>query len=113
MALVYIASPYKALAVRESQRKAQAISIAQQECLKVLRECEGFTPISPILQFSYLDEGKHREEALQMGLELLKACDYIYLSKHKDAKYSQGMQEELALAKKLGIKELVLELPLQ
>ncbi|EPG0017517.1 DUF4406 domain-containing protein, partial [Campylobacter coli] len=25
----------------------------------------------------------------------------------------QGMQEELALAKKLGIKELVLELPLQ
>ncbi|EJN2100360.1 hypothetical protein NPG10_001755, partial [Campylobacter coli] len=53
MALVYIASPYKALAVRESQRKAQAISIAQQECLKVLRECEGFTPISPILQFSY------------------------------------------------------------
>ncbi|APA61989.1 DUF7768 domain-containing protein [Campylobacter coli] len=108
MALVYIASPYKALAVRESQRKAQAISIAQQECLKVLRECEGFTPISPILQFSYLDEGKHREEALQMGL----ASDYIYISTHKDAKYSQGMQEELALAKKLGIKELILELPL-
>ncbi len=26
MAIVYIASPYKALAVRESQRKAQAIS---------------------------------------------------------------------------------------
>ncbi|EAJ1135557.1 hypothetical protein CHI82_07805 [Campylobacter coli] len=112
MALVYVASPYKALAVRESQRKAQAISIAQQECLKVLRECEGFTPISPILQFSYLDEGKHREEALKMGLELLKACDYIYISTHKDAKYSQGMQEELVLAKKLGIKELILELPL-
>ncbi|EPD3291560.1 DUF4406 domain-containing protein, partial [Campylobacter jejuni] len=54
----------------------------------------------------------HRDKALQMGLELLKASDYIYLSKHKDAKYSQGMQEELALAKKLGIKELVLELPL-
>ncbi|EPH5826546.1 DUF4406 domain-containing protein, partial [Campylobacter jejuni] len=33
MALVYVASPYKALVVRESQRKAQAISIAQQECL--------------------------------------------------------------------------------
>lgn len=30
MALVYVASPYKALVVRESQRKAQAISIAQQ-----------------------------------------------------------------------------------
>ncbi|EAK3351923.1 hypothetical protein CXE88_08805, partial [Campylobacter coli] len=59
-----------------------------------------------------LDEGKHREEALKMGLELLKACDYIYISTHKDAKYSQGMQEELALAKKLGIKELILELPL-
>ncbi|EIT9654927.1 hypothetical protein L3X91_001810, partial [Campylobacter coli] len=55
---------------------------------------------------------KHREEALKMGLELLKACDYIYISTHKDAKYSQGMQEELALAKKLGIKELILELPL-
>ncbi|EHY1141185.1 DUF4406 domain-containing protein [Campylobacter jejuni] len=113
MAIVYIASPYKALAVRESQRKAYAMSVAQQECLKVLREYEGFTPVSPLLQFSYLDENKHRDKALQMGLELLKACDYIYLSKHKDAKYSQGMQEELALAKKLGIKELVLELPLQ
>ncbi|MGM8961481.1 DUF4406 domain-containing protein, partial [Campylobacter jejuni] len=42
MPLVYVASPYKALAVRESQRKAQAISIAQQECLKIMRECEGF-----------------------------------------------------------------------
>ncbi|VEJ06787.1 Uncharacterised protein [Campylobacter lari] len=46
MAIVYIASPYKALAVRESQRKAQAISIATQECLKIMRECEGFTPVS-------------------------------------------------------------------
>ncbi|EGO0847077.1 hypothetical protein ITK77_001435 [Campylobacter jejuni] len=113
MALVYVASPYKALAVRESQRKAQAISVAQQECLKIIRECEDFTPISPILQFSYLEENKHRDKALQMGRELLKACDYIYLSKHKDAKNSTGMQEELVLAKKLGIKELVLELPLQ
>ncbi|EKZ8872103.1 hypothetical protein RFA92_001837, partial [Campylobacter jejuni] len=78
MALVYVASPYKALAVRESQRKAQAISVAQQECLKIMRECEGFTPVSLILQFSYLDENKHRDKALQMGLELLKACDYIY-----------------------------------
>ncbi|EAJ4279653.1 hypothetical protein DLR93_06385 [Campylobacter coli] len=112
MAIVYIASPYKALAVRESQRKAQAISVAQQECLKIMRECEGFTPVSPILQFSYLDENKHRDKALQMGLELLKASDYIYMSNHKDAKCSKGMQEELALAKKLGIKELVLELPL-
>ncbi|MBF7060514.1 hypothetical protein IY972_06340 [Campylobacter volucris] len=112
MAIVYIASPYKALAVRESQRKAQAISIATQECLKIMRECEGFTPISPILQFSYLDEEKHREIALKMGLELLKASDYIYMSTHEDAKYSQGMQEELALAKKLGIKELTLDLPL-
>ncbi len=41
MALVYVASPYKALVVRESQRKAQAIS-SQQECLKIMRECEGF-----------------------------------------------------------------------
>lgn len=77
-----------------------------------MRECEGFTSLSPILQFSFLDENKHREEALKMGLELLKASDYIYLSTHKDSKYSKGMQEELALAKKLGIKELVLELPL-
>ncbi|ELZ3123800.1 hypothetical protein T0G94_001849, partial [Campylobacter jejuni] len=50
MAIVYIASPYKALAVRESQRKAYAMSVAQQECLKVLREYEGFTPVSPLLQ---------------------------------------------------------------
>ncbi|TQR29176.1 hypothetical protein DMB92_08545 [Campylobacter sp. MIT 99-7217] len=112
MALVYIASPYKALAVRESQRKALAISIAQQECLKIMREYESFTPISPILQFSFLDENKHREQALKMGKELLKTCDYIYLSTHKDAKHSKGMQDELALAKELGIKELVLELPL-
>ncbi|EPF5468323.1 DUF4406 domain-containing protein, partial [Campylobacter jejuni] len=28
MALVYVASPYKALVARESQRKAQAISVA-------------------------------------------------------------------------------------
>lgn len=112
MAIVYVATPYKALAVRESQRKAQAISVAQQECLKIMRKCKDFTPISPILQFSYLDENKHREIALKMGLELLKASDYIYMSTHKDAKYSQGMQEELELAKKLGIKELVLELPL-
>lgn len=34
------------------------------------------------------------------------------MSTHEDAKYSQGMQEELALAKKLGIKELTLDLPL-
>ncbi|EOI1737795.1 TPA: hypothetical protein SCQ14_001118 [Campylobacter jejuni] len=113
MPLVYIASPYKGLAVQESRLKSLAISVAEQECLKIMRECEGFVPVSPILQFSYLDENKHRDKALQMGLELLKASDYIYLSKHKDAKYSQGMQEELALAKKLGIKELVLELPLQ
>ncbi|TEY01258.1 DUF4406 domain-containing protein [Campylobacter sp. US33a] len=112
MALVYVASPYAGLAVRENQRKVQAISIAQQECLKIMRECADFTPISPILQFSYLDEEKHREIALKMGRKLLKACEYIYVSTHKDAKHSKGIQEELALAKRLGIKELVLELPL-
>lgn len=34
MALVYIASPYKALAVRESQRKAQAIRHSPARMLK-------------------------------------------------------------------------------
>lgn len=85
MAIVYIASPYKALVVRESQRKAQAISIAQQECLKIMRECEGFTPVSPILQFwlrnvakppfairSYAPLTHLRDTAWKKGLRIVK-----------------------------------------
>lgn len=111
--LVYVASPYEALEVSELSRKSLAIEVAKSECLKLTKESEHIVPLSPVLLFShFLEEKTGRVKALQMGLELLKKCDAIYLSTHKDAKHSKGMQKEALLAKELGIKELRLSLPL-
>lgn len=111
--LVYVASPYEALEVNELSRKSLAIEIAKSECLKLIKENENLIPLSPVLLFSqFLEEKTERTKALQMGFELLKQCDAIYLSTHKDAKHSKGMQKEALLAKELGIKELRLSLPL-
>lgn len=112
--LIYVASPYAGLNVSESSRKSLAISIASKECFMLKKENEKFVPISPVLLFShFLDENTERQRVLTMCKELLKKCDFIYLSTHKDAKNSRGMAMEASLARELGIKKLELCLPFE
>lgn len=111
--LVYVASPYAGLCVNEASRKSLALEVARKECLKLTKESEAIVPVSPVLLFSTLfDEKSERGRILQMCKELLKTCDYIYLSTHKDAENSKGMAMEALLAQELGIRRLELALPL-
>lgn len=87
MKLVYICSPLRG-AVKEN--KERAIDYCKFSSTK------NVIPLAPHTIFTqYLDDTKkdEREKGLKMGLELLKKCNEI----------SEGMKEEIKLAKKLKI----------
>ena len=92
--LVYIASPY-------AGDIAQNIAFAQDVCRYAISQ--GVTPIAVHLIYpQILDDTNPRERTLglKLGLNVLKACDELWLC----GEYiSDGMQRELAEAQRLGI----------
>lgn len=110
--LVYIASPFKALAKEKNIEEVALFDKAIREAIKGARVVKnaGFIPLSPILNFAPLfDEEKERKEVLEAGLELLRCCDYIYVHKCKGWESSRGIQKELRFAEKNCILELEIE----
>lgn len=99
--LVYVASPYSGLCPSE------ALELAVQASREV-KEAGGI-PVNPILCFDGVyDECCERDEVLEAGLELLKCCDCIYVNKVNGYwEDSEGIKEELAEAKRKGLKEVV------
>ncbi len=64
---------------------------------------QGYMPIVPHIYFTqFLDDNKaeERQAGIQMGIELLKLCDEVWIY----GKPTEGMKQEIKVAKKLGIK---------
>lgn len=95
MKIVYICSPYRGDTNKHT-------IYARRLMERVLRE--GDAPICPHLYLpQVLDDSNlaEREQALRVGLELLKACDRVAVG--NDYGISEGMAAEIELARELGI----------
>ncbi len=98
--LVHVCSPYRG----ETKRNT---AYARELTRKVLEY--GYTPITPHLYLTQvLDDEKPEERKLGLlaGQNLLKHCGYILIG----SKYgiSEGMQQEIVIAREVGVKELAL-----
>jgi len=65
---------------------------------------EGCIPLAPHIMFTqFLDDEDEdeRKAGIEMGLKLLSVCDEIWVFGEK---LSEGMNTEIEIAKKLGIK---------
>ena len=90
MRLVYISSPLRG-DMEKNMEKAKDYCAYAASC--------GVIPLAPHTIFTqYLDdaEPEQREQGLRMGRELLKRCDELWIMGDT---ISQGMQEEINLAK--------------
>jgi len=73
--------------------------------LKVDAICKALTatgevlPISPIHLFGYMENDKHREEIMQVDLDLIDLCDELWVYG-----YSVGCRREETSARLKGIK---------
>lgn len=89
MRLAYICSPLRGN-IEENMERAHEYCAYAASC--------GVIPLAPHTMFThYLDDHRpeQREQGLEMGLELLKRCDEIWvMGPHR----SQGMQGEIELA---------------
>jgi hypothetical protein len=96
--VVYIASPYHADTPEEMERNKQA---ALGFCAEVYRlgrlAGERFVPVTPLVNFPYLNENdpKERDEAMKMGLALLSQCDQLWVAGDR---ISTGMRGEIQVA---------------
>lgn len=93
--IVYICSPYRG-------DKARNIAYARDLIKGAL--LSGLSPICPHLYLPQIlddDKPEEREQALRVGLELLKCCDAVIVG----ARYgiSEGMQAEIDVAENLGL----------
>lgn len=94
---VFICSPFRGDVIQMSRNITRAREMcnlaAQMDCI----------PIAPHLIFpQFLDEydEEQRDLGIDMGLELLKECDEVWV--HQDAKGpTEGMRMEIELAEKL------------
>lgn len=98
--LVYVCSPYRGDIERN-------VAYAKELTRAVLEY--GYTPITPHLYLTQvLDDEKPEERKLGLlaGQNLLKHCGYILIG----SKYgiSEGMQQEIVIAREVGVKELAL-----
>lgn len=98
--LVYVCSPYRG----EVERN---VAYAKGLTRKVLDY--GYTPVTPHLYLAQvLDDNDPKERGLGLiaGMELLKKCNYILVG----SKYgiSEGMHQEVMLARAAGVKEFAL-----
>lgn len=93
MKKIFICSPYRGDTKSNLQK-------AYQYCRGVIEK--GYLPIAPHTIFpNYLDDDNpdEREMGIQMGLELMKDCEEIWV--FDDA--TEGMKKEILVAEELGI----------
>ena len=98
--LVYVCSPYRG----DTERN---VAYAKELTREVLEH--GYTPITPHLYLTQaLDDEipKEWELGLLAGQELLKHCEYILIGWRYGI--SEGMQQEIVIAREVGLKELTL-----
>ncbi|MDR2903087.1 MAG: hypothetical protein LBU77_01040 [Clostridiales bacterium] len=98
MKLVYIASPYHADTPEEMARNKQAALDACEEAYRIGRLTgQQILPITPLVNFPYLNESKpkDRAEALRLGLSLLEKSDELWCAGDH---VSDGMKGEIQAA---------------
>lgn len=90
--LAYICAPFRG-DVKQNIEKAK-------EYARYVYD-KGFIPITPHVMFPFLDDEKRveRESAMQMDMELLSKCEYMYIF----GKMTEGMQKEFEFAQENGI----------
>jgi len=96
--LIYVCSPVKG---KNKEEVKENILKAKVYCKMLL--FWGHIPLAPHVAFDgILDDNiqQERERALQIGLELVKRCDEVWVFGDR---ISEGMRAEIELAKKLGI----------
>ncbi|HCC60019.1 MAG: DUF4406 domain-containing protein [Candidatus Staskawiczbacteria bacterium RIFOXYC1_FULL_37_43] len=92
---IYICSPL-------SGNIEENIEKAKEHCRDV--SLKGFLPIASHIYFTqFLDDNnsEERDIGMEMGLELLKLCDEVWVFGDK---ISEGMKKEIQFAKKLNIE---------
>ena len=98
MKYVYIAAPYHAETPEEMELNKQIALAACGEAYKLGRLTgEMIVPITPIVNFPYLNENdpKERDQALKMGLSLITKCDEVWCAGDH---VSEGMKGEIRAA---------------
>lgn len=98
--LVYVCSPYRG----DTEKNIAYV----KELTRAVLEA-GYTPITPHLYLTQVlsDENpKERALGLKAGQELLKHCEYILIGSRYGI--SEGMQQEIVIAREVGAKELAL-----
>jgi len=110
MKMVYIASPLRADTDEEMERnRKNAVEYCRQARNIGTFSSEMIVPVSPILNFQYLDESKpdERRSALNMGLAMLSKCDELWVAGDR---ISEGMRGELRAAVRMNIPVLSMEM---
>ncbi len=97
MKLIYIAGRYRAKTEYEVD---QNITHAKTVLAKLLRR--GYAVVCPHTMTAHLGGVIPDRGILDSCLEILRRCDAIYMMKGWES--SQGSQEELKLAQKLGLE---------
>lgn len=108
MKLVYICSPLRPVspvaAERPDELKAN-IKLACEAC--TLAAYCGFLPVAPHIYFPQFlsdDVASERKLGMDMGLELLRKCDVLWII---SPRISSGMSAEIKEAQKCGIPVFV------
>lgn len=108
MKLVYICSPLRPVSPTVTDHPdelANNIKLACDAC--TLAAYRGFIPVAPHLYFPQFlsdDVDSERSMGMNMGLELLRVCDELWIISQR---ISTGMSAEIKEAQKCGIRVLV------
>lgn len=108
MKLVYICSPLRPVSPTVTDRPdelANNIKLACDACS--LAAYRGFIPVAPHLYFPQFlsdDVDSERSMGINMGLELLRVCEELWII---SPRISTGMSAEIKEAQKCGIRVLV------
>ena len=110
MKSVYICSPYRSYLKDPAGRDKEIsrnLKLARKGCRIAVER--GFIPVAPHLFFpQFLNEETERDVGIDMGMELLKNCDAVWVLGRT---VSDGMAGEIAFARELGIPVRIMEKP--
>lgn len=106
--LIFVCSPYRPTSknVVEAHRQFEYnFSVTTAACREIA--LAGNIPYAPHLfapSFLKDKDPKERQIGINIGLEMLKKCDYMLVIVSKPYKLSEGMKQEIEFAKKNNIK---------
>lgn len=108
MKKVYISSPYRPRQKDNAKELEINLKLARKGCRIAVER--GFMPVAPHLLFpQFLNEDTEREVGIDMGMELLKECDELWVLGNR---ISDGMADEIQYARDLGIFVKIMEKPM-